>query len=397
LCLPWLRWVHRFPRPAGVPYPALLHDKVKNYIIGFTELGLDLEPVRTHFSNRLSEAQFAALAAEALAFAEAQTSGAVSPATSTGDSSAAVISPAGVEASAIAAGNGFHDRDAGRASTGRRAIVCFVEDKEHLIQQLLALRVSWLNTDSPDTDLVVMGSEEVLARLPDDLVKIAQQPAADDLVWRGHRHINALAYLNGVGAEELDRYSHILRTDVDTFITPAWKTFSPATFTVGSSTYANEDVPQRIQAIAAEYGLTHRGLTNIHTTWYGPTAVVRRSAAVAELLAKHLLTGHFREDAGHWPGWYRGVATRYAGEIAVNHCAPDAQRSALLDAPSTSDESIARYPHIHCWHTDQLFSKHTFMRGGYARQDIDGRDLSIIKNYCLAMSFVSLEELVTVP
>jgi hypothetical protein len=29
LCLPFLRWGHRFGRPAGVPYPVLLNDKVK--------------------------------------------------------------------------------------------------------------------------------------------------------------------------------------------------------------------------------------------------------------------------------------------------------------------------------------------------------------------------------
>ena len=91
------------------------------------------------------------------------------------------------------------------------------------------------------------------------------------------------------------------------------------------------------------------------------------------------------------------MATRYAGEIAVNHCAPDAQRSELLDAPSTSDEPITRYPHIHCWHTDQLFSKHAFMRGGYTREDIEDRDVSIIKHYCLAMSFLSREELAPSP
>ena len=62
----------------------------------------------------------------------------------------------------------------------RRAIVCFVEDDQHLIQQVLALRHSWLYAQSPDTDLVVMGPADVLARLPDDLVKIEQQPAADD-------------------------------------------------------------------------------------------------------------------------------------------------------------------------------------------------------------------------
>ena len=50
--------------------------------------------------------------------------------------------------------------------------------------------------------------------------------------------------------------------------------------------------------------------------------------------------------AGVVPGASRLL---YAGEIAVNHCAPDAQRSELLDAGSTSAEPITRYPHIHCW------------------------------------------------
>jgi hypothetical protein len=131
--------------------------------------------------------------------------------------------------------------DLAPSSIGRRAIVCFVEDKGHVIQQLLALRLSWLNTDSSDTDLVVMGPEEVLARLPDDLVKIPQQPAADDPVWAGYRRVNSLACFNGAGVEQLNRYSHILRTDVDTFITPAWNQFYPTTFTYGQGGYSNND------------------------------------------------------------------------------------------------------------------------------------------------------------
>ena len=383
--------------PAGVPYPALLFDKVRNYIIGFTEVGLDREPIRSHFSNRLSAEQFAAMEAEAVALVEGQSAGSIRPAATPPSPQAAGITPAGVAASAVPV-EAPPALVMDPASTGRRAIVCFVEDKPHLVQQLLALYLSWLETNSPDTDLVVMGPEAVLARLPEELIKIPQQPAADDPVWRGYRYINPIAGLNGAGAEQLDAYSHLLRTDVDTFITPAWNAFYPATFTFGTSTYANADVPQRIQALAAEYGLTHRGLTNIHTTWYGPTAVVRRAAAFTELLTKHLLTHEFAQDPGKWPGWFRGVAVRYAGEIAVNHCAPDAQRSELLDAPSTSPESIERYPHIHCWHTDQRFSKHAFMRGRLHAARTSRRATSaIIHNYCLALSLLSLEELAPVP
>ena len=49
MCLPFLRWVHRFGRPNGVKYPLLMELKVKNYFIGFEEVGFDVEPIYKHF------------------------------------------------------------------------------------------------------------------------------------------------------------------------------------------------------------------------------------------------------------------------------------------------------------------------------------------------------------
>jgi hypothetical protein len=49
LCLPWLRWVHRFHRGEPVPYPLRLTDRITNYLIGHRELGLDETPVLEHF------------------------------------------------------------------------------------------------------------------------------------------------------------------------------------------------------------------------------------------------------------------------------------------------------------------------------------------------------------
>ncbi|OWK38122.1 CmcI family methyltransferase [Fimbriiglobus ruber] len=57
LCLPALRWVHRFARPTAnngvtvgiAPYRVDKWDKVRNYIIGHRELGLPLDRVREHF------------------------------------------------------------------------------------------------------------------------------------------------------------------------------------------------------------------------------------------------------------------------------------------------------------------------------------------------------------
>ena len=38
LCLPFLKWMHRFSRPNNIPYPLDVYDRIRNYIIGWTEL-----------------------------------------------------------------------------------------------------------------------------------------------------------------------------------------------------------------------------------------------------------------------------------------------------------------------------------------------------------------------
>ena len=57
ICLPFLVWYHRFGRPGGVPYPLHRWQRVRNYVIGHTELGLSLGPVYNHFvkSNLITE------------------------------------------------------------------------------------------------------------------------------------------------------------------------------------------------------------------------------------------------------------------------------------------------------------------------------------------------------
>jgi hypothetical protein len=56
LCLPFLRWMHRFVRPLGVPYVNRWEDRVRNYLIGLRELGLDPAPMFEHFKAHLGEA-----------------------------------------------------------------------------------------------------------------------------------------------------------------------------------------------------------------------------------------------------------------------------------------------------------------------------------------------------
>lgn len=55
ICLPFLRWMHRFKRPLGVPYLNTWEDRMRNYMIGFGELGLNTQQIKEHFTEFLGE------------------------------------------------------------------------------------------------------------------------------------------------------------------------------------------------------------------------------------------------------------------------------------------------------------------------------------------------------
>ena len=65
VCLPFLRWTHRFNRPLGAPYRPVWRERIRNYLLGHAELGLDLRPVEEHFESVLGVAQAAPLVAAA--------------------------------------------------------------------------------------------------------------------------------------------------------------------------------------------------------------------------------------------------------------------------------------------------------------------------------------------
>lgn len=53
-CYPNLVWQHHFSNLGrGIPYPLRLLDRVRNYIIGFEEIGLDTKDIRKEFGESL--------------------------------------------------------------------------------------------------------------------------------------------------------------------------------------------------------------------------------------------------------------------------------------------------------------------------------------------------------
>jgi hypothetical protein len=56
ICHPGLGWVHRFGRPRGVEYTNTWEDRVRNYYIGWSEVGWDPAPMEQHFRELLADA-----------------------------------------------------------------------------------------------------------------------------------------------------------------------------------------------------------------------------------------------------------------------------------------------------------------------------------------------------
>ncbi|WP_182199318.1 DUF7164 domain-containing protein [Paraliobacillus salinarum] len=276
----------------------------------------------------------------------------------------------------------------------RRAVVVFVEENKDLLLQLGCLYTSLKYIDSNDTDLIVFGTPTALKQLPEDVIKVECAVASEPPEFLHYRYINSISCLVGEQADFLDEYDYILRTDADTFLTPAWHSFYPSLYTVGQGGYVNDDETRgHLRRIASQFHLRHQGLHNLGSTHYGDARLVREVCKLATTLTAHIITEEFKNgEEGKWPGWYRGVASMYACEIAANHFVDDILKDGKqIDFGSASSEPIKNHPHIHCWHTDEMFSKFQFTAGHYDSLSLENLNLdtNIIKDYCLFIALKS--------
>jgi len=274
----------------------------------------------------------------------------------------------------------------------RRAVTTYVDDRAHILSDFACLYASVRALAAEDTDLIVFGPAAALAQLPPDVDTVRCERRAGK--WDGYGFVNSIFFLTTEGADVLDGYDLVLRTDADVFLLPAWRDYRPSGFRVGRGLYAHDQhVRDRLAAHAGRLGLRYAGRTDLGSTHCGPPAVVRRVAALAFEIADDLWSGEFHRDPGRWPGWFRGVTTMYANELAVNHLVDEFERDAAnLDAASTSRAAPTSAAHVHCWHTDQLFSKFAYRAGAYDKLDPAGLDPAQIRHYCLCLALSARRE-----
>jgi hypothetical protein len=55
LCHPAVRWAHRFTRPGGPPYRPSWEERLRNYLIGWSEVRWDIADVEAHFRDQFQQ------------------------------------------------------------------------------------------------------------------------------------------------------------------------------------------------------------------------------------------------------------------------------------------------------------------------------------------------------
>jgi hypothetical protein len=283
-------------------------------------------------------------------------------------------------------------------------ILCYIDNSPTMLEDFSWIYKSWIYSGNWKTsDLIAVCNPLVYDQLPDEsgVIKIPKEPVAvPGSRWEGYPFINSIACLTGPHTDDLaSRYTHILRTDADVFLTHNLVNFRPNIPVHGRGRYAERaDVREKIVEFAGRHGLNHHGVFNCGHSLLGFSNQVLMFLAQQNTVCEWLLE-EFKDDKGEWPGWCMNVTTMYAGELVANHNWDMFLKLAylnMLDYETVlwSNISETGVLHIHAVNTFEAhWSKLAYREGKYRDYDLSTLDIAIVKDYCHWINVTSVEDI----
>lgn len=278
-------------------------------------------------------------------------------------------------------------------------ILVYVDNTASMIEEFLWLYKSVIYSGLyPGSRFIVACHPDAIASLPaDERIDVIpsvphSQTSAD---WSGYPYINSVANLADPRVLDACRsFDFILKTDCDTFVTPALKHFRPSGLCFGFGAYAYEEsVRRKLSECSARWGFPHSGVHNVGASVLGPAQMVEPFLVAQMDACKRLLKEEFADFAGVWPGWCKQVITMYAGELALRTTFPQRCSIGLLDHFTSAERTLASdVLHIHAWHTDSYWSKHRFRDGAYAAMSPETIDRNTLGGYCHWLAISGIDE-----
>jgi hypothetical protein len=278
-------------------------------------------------------------------------------------------------------------------------VLVYIDHKQEIIDEFSWLYKSMIFSDLfSRAKIIAVCHPEAAAALPQDdrIVVIPSEPYAQrNTDWAGYGYINSVANLcEPAVIRECRKYDTLLKTDCDTFVTPALTGFTPTGLCFGFGAYAyEEEVRRKLSACSARWGFPHSGLHNVGASVLGPSDFVCNFVEAQLDYCNRLLDEEFRHFQGEWPGWCKNVVTMYAGELALRRTYPQQCSLGLLDhLPYASRALGSDVLHIHAWHTDQYWSKHQYRAGAYDGMALEAIDRRTSGGYCHWLAVAGIEQ-----
>ena len=271
-------------------------------------------------------------------------------------------------------------------------VVTYIDNVKELHSEFWWLFKSWEFSHSDTvSDLICFYNPTVdLELLPkkQNVYYIPSEPlSGKDSKWADYPFVNSVYYLTTKEAEYLTKYTYLLRTDNDCFLTRYFPLLRPRLATFGVGMYAQTPiVVAKLAYICEKWGVVPQ-FNNVGST------VMANSYHLLEFNKLHMeycnkmLAEEFPDGKGEWPNWFKGVLTMYAGNLAANHYFGTNMVMGGLDCLCTSQDYMCQTDyHIHAWHTWDYFSKFRWRNGEYRDTDFSKLDTWRIADYCLAMA-----------
>lgn len=173
----------------------------------------------------------------------------------------------------------------------------------------------------------------------------------------------------------IKQYNYCLRLDVDTFLCNGIESIIPNEneIYVGNAGYSSETARVKLSEIISNMNLPDQNIHNIGSTWYTTSDNMIKYGSKTIDYVEYFLKEEFDKHEGKWPQWYAGVILLYSGHIAINSSSLDINKTMKFDAGSTQDTPADDYYSLHCWHTDNFFSKHWYMNNRYKDRKPDSK------------------------
>jgi hypothetical protein len=282
----------------------------------------------------------------------------------------------------------------------KKAIAVYLDDSDKMEIEFSWLHKTWLLWSLEDEyDLVVYHNPSANERVKKfEGIKTIEMPYMR--ISDVYKFLNSHYFcLDKEYSKHLKDYEFLMKTDCDVFLTERMRGFIPSKMLVGEGGYyegSEEKKINYIKSLSKRLKLDYSGLNLVGASFFGRTDHVITLTSNQAILTESILTIYSKEEDFTNSGFQVGISSMIAGEIAVNHMFSNQSLTPhTLDSKCWETAKIgSNILHIHAWHTNKKWSKHSFFRGEYTDWKIDLKDAFInTANYCQFIATISYQEL----